>query len=149
VRRGWVVLWPLLWAVGCSSQSTGPGPVATIEDMAGRWSLETWEAVSVADTQQRLDLKAEFNATATLEVAANGSATFTASVYGQSPTVQAVSIRLAGDTIVYHEITGDSRFLLGGTWNRMIWHGVVPQYEDVNGDGLADETRTWMTFVRL
>lgn len=137
-----------LFAAGCGTDTSGPRPIRTLADMAGTWTLTSWEAVGVADTTQRLDLKAQLTAVATLQVAADGTATFTSSVYGQSPTVQEATISLSGDTLSYHEITGDSRFLLSGTVNRMIWRGLIPQYQDVTGDGVPDETRTRMEFVR-
>jgi hypothetical protein len=137
-----------LLAAGCGTDTSGPRPIRTLADMAGTWTLTSWEAVGVADTTQRLDLKARLTAIATLQVAADGGATFTSSVYGQSPTVQQATISLSGDTLSYHEITGDSRFLLSGTVNRMIWRGLIPQYQDVTGDGVPDETRTRMEFVR-
>lgn len=137
-----------LFAAGCGTDTSGPRPIRTLADMAGTWTLTSWEAVGVADTTQRLDLKAQLTAVATLQVAADGTATFTSSVYGQSPTVQEATISLSGDTLSYHEITGDSHFLLSGTVNRMIWRGLIPQYQDVTGDGVPDETRTRMEFVR-
>ena len=138
-----------LVAAGCGADATGPRPLTTVADLAGKWTLTVWEAVSVADTTQRLDLRAQLMAVATLEVASDGAATLTASVYGQSPTVQRATLALSGDTLIYHEITGDSRFLLSGTRDRMIWRGIIPQYQDVNGDGIPEETRTRMEFVRL
>lgn len=138
----------VLSAAGCAAGTTGPRPLATIADLAGTWTLTVWEAVSVADTTQRLDLMTQLMAVATLVVGTDGAATFTASIYGQSPNVQRGVITLAGDSLIYHEITGDSRFLLSGTRNHMIWRGTIPQYQDVNGDGILDETRTRMEFVR-
>jgi len=129
--------------------TTAPRRLTTIADLAGSWALTAWDAVSVADTSRRLDLKAQLGADATLEVAATGAAVFTASVYGQAPTVQHVTLTLTGDTLIYHEIAGDTRFLLDGTHDHMTWRGVIPQYQDVDGDGTPDETRTWMEFVRL
>jgi len=137
-----------LAGVSCYADSTGPRPLRTLADVAGAWTLTVWEAVSVTDTTQRLDIKAELNAQVTLVVARDGAATLTSSVYGQSPNVALATISVSGDTLVYHALTGDHRFLLGGTIYHMIWRGVVPQYQDVNGDGLADETRTLMEFVR-
>jgi hypothetical protein len=137
----------VLASAGCSDAS-GPARWPTIADLAGRWTLTAWEAVSVADTTQRLDLRAQLNAVATIDIAADGSAIFTASVYGQAPTVQHVTLSLVADTLVYHEIAGDARFVLDGTRDHMWWRGVVPQYQDVDGDGVPEETRTWMEFVR-
>lgn len=133
---------------GCAD-TTAPRRVTTIADLAGDWALTAWDAVSVTDTTRRLDLKTQLGADATLEIAASGAAVFTASVYGQAPTVQQVTLTLVGDTLVYHEFAGDTRFLLDATHDRMTWHGVIPQYQDVDGDGTPDETRTWMVFVRL
>lgn len=137
-----------LFAAGCGTDTSGPRPIRTLADMAGTWTLTSWEAVGVADTTQRLDLMAQLIAVATLDVAPDGAATFTSSVYRQSPTTEQAAITLSGDTLIYHEITGDSRFLLSGTINRMIWRGLIPQYQDVTGDGVPDETRTRMEFVR-
>ena len=72
----------------------------------------------------------------------------TGGVYGQAPTVQHATLSLSGDTLVYHEITGDTRFVLDVSRDRMRWRGLIPQYQDVNGDGKAEETRTWMDFAR-
>ena len=138
----------ILAAAGCGAGMTGPRPLATVADLAGTWTLTVWEAVSVADTALHLDLMAELTAVASMEVSIDGTVTFTASVYGQSPNVERATITLSGDTLVYHEITGDSRFLLSGTRHHMIWRGTIPQYQDVNGDGIPDETRTRMEFVR-
>src|SRR5712691_13359072 len=133
---------------GCNGDSTGPRNLKTLADLAGTWDLSAWEAVSVADTTQRLDLRAVFTAVATLEVAADGAGTFTSSVYRQTPTIAKVTISLAADTLIYHELTGDSRFLLSGTFYHMVWRGVIPQYQDVNGDGVPEETRTRLEFNR-
>jgi hypothetical protein len=146
--RAFILSLAVLAAAGCGGGTTGPRPLATVADLAGTWTLTAWEAVGVADSTQRLDLMAQLMAVATLEVAADGAATFTASIYGQSPTVQRATITLSSDTLVYHEIMGDSRFLLSGTRHHMIWRGTIPQYQDVNGDGIPDETRTRMEFVR-
>lgn len=141
------ILLALFAASGCR-ETTSPPHELTLADLAGRWTLTTWAAVSVADTTQRLDLMAQLNATATIDIATSGSAVFTASVYGQTPTVQHVTLSLLADTLIYHEISGDTRFVLDVSPSHMRWRGVIPQYQDVNGDGLADETRTWMEFVR-
>jgi hypothetical protein len=137
-----------LFAAGGCREATGPPHELTLADLAGHWTLTMWAAVSVADTTQRLDLMAQLNATATIDISTNGSAVFTASVYGQTPTVQHVTLSLSADTLIYHEISGDTRFVLDASPGHMRWRGVIPQYQDVNGDGLADETRTWMEFVR-
>ena len=139
----------LLTGLGCGADTTGPRALRTLHDLAGTWTLTVWEAVSVADTTQRLDLKAELNAVATLQIATDGAATFTASVYGQSPTVERATITVSRDTLIYHELSGDKRFVLSGNIFHMVWRGTVPQYQDVNGDGVVDDTRTLMEFVRL
>jgi hypothetical protein len=138
----------ILAPAGCGAGMTGPRPLTTVADLAGTWTLTVWEAVGVADTTQRLDLMAELAVVATMEVTTDGAVTFTASIYRQSPNVERATITLSGDTLVYHEITGDNRFLLSGTRHHMIWRGTIPQYQDVNGDGIPDETRTRMEFVR-
>ena len=60
------------------------------------------------------------------------------------------TLTLTADTLRYDGISNDGTFLLSGArgGDVMTWVGIVPQFMDVNGDGLLDETRTRMAFRR-
>ena len=117
--------------------------------MQGAWTLTEWRAVGIADTSQTLDLLAELSVVATLDVFPDDSATLTASLYGQSPSVEHAFLSLRGDTLSYDAINNHGRFLLRGSGDDMIWQGIVPQLQDVTGDGVPDQTLTRMAFRRI
>ncbi len=129
----------VLVACGSSEHPAGPDPVATISDLAGRWTLTAWEYSRAARTLPSIDWVETQELTGTLVIQRSGAFDLVIT-YPWDQSHDFGHLTVQGDA-VYWDGEDDEElvpFVLDGTALQLQW----PETElvDIDQDGQPEES---------
>ncbi len=138
----------LLSAGALACGDGGPAAVSDpVAELAGSWTIQSWELRSAADPSGKMDLIAE-GLGGTLVVAANVAFTINVTSAGDPTSTQTGTLTIHADTLVFHSADGDVRFKYSRAGDAMTWLGLDFEILDLYEDGSPEQVIEYLVFRR-
>ncbi|MGH2524648.1 MAG: hypothetical protein ACRDH2_19245 [Anaerolineales bacterium] len=135
----------LLLSACAADKAAGPG--LTVADLAGTWAVTRWQRLNAANPNEREDVLPT-GGTASLVINRTGAFSFTVVIPGQGTFTETGTLSIKGDTLTYDGENDEVLFRITRRGDPMGWRALEPELNDVNNDGVPEDSIEEVEFVR-